>query len=85
MLLPKRVKHRKQHRGRMTGKAKGQTVVHFGEFGLQALEPGWVTSRQIEERLRDFTPRDNGYHRGVLAKYAKLVGTASRGAASRRW
>jgi large subunit ribosomal protein L16 len=48
MLLPKRVKHRKQHRGRMTGSAKGQTVVHFGEYGLQALEPGWVTSRQIE-------------------------------------
>ena len=48
MLLPKRVKHRKQHRGRMTGKAKGQTTLHFGEYGLQALEPGWVTSRQIE-------------------------------------
>ena len=48
MLLPKRVKHRKQHRGRMSGKAKGQNTIHFGEFGLQALEPGWVTSRQIE-------------------------------------
>ena len=48
MLLPKRVKHRKQHRGRMAGKAKGQTTVHFGEYGLQAVEPGWVTSRQIE-------------------------------------
>ena len=48
MLLPKRVKHRKQHRGRMTGGAKGQTTVHFGEYGMQALEPGWVTSRQIE-------------------------------------
>ena len=48
MLLPKRVKHRKQHRGRMSGKAKGQTAIHFGEYGLQALEPGWVTSRQIE-------------------------------------
>ena len=48
MLLPKRVKHRKQHRGRMAGGAKGQTTVHFGEYGLQALEPGWVTSRQIE-------------------------------------
>ena len=48
MLLPKRVKHRKQHRGRMAGKSKGQTTVQFGEYGLQALEPGWVTSRQIE-------------------------------------
>ena len=48
MLLPKRVKHRKQQRGRMSGKSKGQVVVQFGEFGLQALEPGWVTNRQIE-------------------------------------
>jgi large subunit ribosomal protein L16 len=48
MLLPKRVKHRKQQRGRMGGKAKGQSTVQFGEFGLQALEPGWVTNRQIE-------------------------------------
>ncbi len=48
MLLPKRVKHRKQQRGRMSGKAKGQSTVQFGEFGLQALEPGWITNRQIE-------------------------------------
>ena len=48
MLLPKRVKHRKQQRGRMAGKSKGQTTVQFGEYGLQALEPGWITSRQIE-------------------------------------
>jgi large subunit ribosomal protein L16 len=48
MLLPKRVKHRKEQRGRMSGKSKGQTTVQFGEFGLQALEPGWVSSRQIE-------------------------------------
>jgi large subunit ribosomal protein L16 len=48
MLLPKRVKHRKQFRGRMTGKAqRGNTVTH-GEFGLQALEPAWITNRQIE-------------------------------------
>ena len=48
MLLPKRVKHRKHHRGRMTGAAKGGTSVEFGEFGLKALECGWVTNRQIE-------------------------------------
>jgi large subunit ribosomal protein L16 len=48
MLLPKRIKHRKQQRGRMGGTSKGQTSVQFGEYGLQALEPGWVTSRQIE-------------------------------------
>ncbi|MEG6586982.1 50S ribosomal protein L16 [Dendrosporobacter sp. 1207_IL3150] len=48
MLVPKRVKHRKQFRGRMKGKAnKGNTVSH-GEFGLQALEPSWITNRQIE-------------------------------------
>ncbi|MGZ0051210.1 50S ribosomal protein L16 [Brevibacillus gelatini] len=48
MLTPKRVKHRKQHRGKMTGNAKGGTTVAFGEYGLQALEPSWVTNRQIE-------------------------------------
>jgi large subunit ribosomal protein L16 len=48
MLAPKRVKHRKQHRGRMRGQAKGGTEVHFGDFGLLAMEPGWVTNRQIE-------------------------------------
>lgn len=48
MLMPKKVKHRKQHRGRTGGKAKGGTEVTFGEFGIQALEPGWITARQIE-------------------------------------
>jgi large subunit ribosomal protein L16 len=48
MLQPKKVKHRKQHRGRMRGRAKGGTEVHFGDYGLLALEPGWITNRQIE-------------------------------------
>jgi len=48
MLMPRKVKHRKQHRGRMTGKAKGSTKVSFGEYGIQVLEPGWITARQIE-------------------------------------
>ena len=48
MLLPKRVKHRKVQRGRRAGLAKGGTTVSFGEFGIQALEPGWITARQIE-------------------------------------
>jgi large subunit ribosomal protein L16 len=48
MLMPKKVKHRKQQRGRMTGPAKGGTTVSFGEYGIQALEPGWITARQIE-------------------------------------
>jgi len=46
--MPKRVKFRRQHRGRMKGRAKGGTVVQFGEFGLQAVEPSWITSQQIE-------------------------------------
>jgi large subunit ribosomal protein L16 len=48
MLMPKRVKHRKQHRGRMAGTAKGGTTVQFGEYGLKALDAGWITNRQIE-------------------------------------
>ena len=48
MLMPRKVKHRKQQRGRMTGNAKGGTVVSHGDYGIQALEPGWVTARQIE-------------------------------------
>ena len=48
MLLPKKTKFRKQQRGRMAGAAKGQTTVQFGEWGLKALEPGWVTNREIE-------------------------------------
>lgn len=48
MLLPKRVKHRKVQRGRMKGRAKGGDRIYFGDFGLQALEPGWITNRQIE-------------------------------------
>jgi large subunit ribosomal protein L16 len=48
MLMPKKVKHRKQHRGRRTGTAKGATAVSFGEYGIQVLEPGWITARQIE-------------------------------------
>jgi large subunit ribosomal protein L16 len=48
MLMPRKVKHRKQHRGRMTGQAKGGTEVSFGEYGIQALEPGWISARQIE-------------------------------------
>ncbi len=48
MLLPKRVKHRKQFRGRMKGNANKGNTVAFGEYGLAALEPSWITNRQIE-------------------------------------
>src|SRR5882762_3640676 len=48
MLMPKRVKYRKSQRGRLKGKSKGATTVDFGQYGLQALESHWITSRQIE-------------------------------------
>ncbi len=48
MLMPKKVKFRKQHRGRRAGRAKAGEYIAFGDYGLQALEPGWVTARQIE-------------------------------------
>jgi large subunit ribosomal protein L16 len=52
MLMPKRVKFRKMMRGRMKGKAQRGAEVHFGDFGLQAVEPGWVSARQIEAARR---------------------------------
>ena len=48
MLLPRKTKYRKQQRGRRRGQAKGQTTVQFGDFGIKALENGWITNRQIE-------------------------------------
>ncbi len=48
MLMPRRVKHRKQQRGRMQGMTKGAASISYGDFGIQALEPGWITARQIE-------------------------------------
>lgn len=55
MLQPKRVKYRKPHRGNMRGEASAGTTVAFGEFGLQALEPAWITARQIEAARRTIT------------------------------
>ncbi len=62
MLMPKRVKYRKLQRGRMKGKVKGGSYISFGTFGLQALEPGWVKSQQIEAS------------RIALTRYAKKGG-----------
>lgn len=62
MLMPERVKWRKQQRGRMRGKANRGTKVDFGTFGLKAVEPGWITSRQIEAA------------RVAIAKYVKAGG-----------
>jgi large subunit ribosomal protein L16 len=55
MLQPRRVKHRKHHRGRMKGKATSGNVVSFGEYGLQAQAPAWIDSRQIEAARRAMT------------------------------
>ncbi|MDJ1173488.1 50S ribosomal protein L16 [Roseofilum capinflatum] len=55
MLSPRRTKFRKQHRGRMKGLASRGNVINFGDFGLQALEPHWITSRQIESGRRAMT------------------------------
>jgi large subunit ribosomal protein L16 len=55
MLMPKKVKHRKQFKGRMTGAASGGTELNFGDFGLQALECGWLSARQIEAARRAMT------------------------------
>jgi large subunit ribosomal protein L16 len=55
MLMPKRTKYRKMMRGRMKGKAQRGSTIAFGDFGLQALEPAWVTSRQIEAARRAIT------------------------------
>jgi large subunit ribosomal protein L16 len=52
MLMPKRLKHRKQHRGRMGGKATRGFEFHYGDYALRALEPAWITSRQIEAARR---------------------------------
>ena len=48
MLMPRKIQHRKHHRGRTKGAAKGGTALNFGDYGIQALEPGWITARQIE-------------------------------------
>ena len=48
MLMPRKVRHRKHQRGRLKGTAKGGTEVSFGQYGVQALEPGWISARQIE-------------------------------------
>jgi len=52
MLMPKRLKYRKQHRGRMKGKARRGAQMHYGDYALKALEPAWITSRQIEAGRR---------------------------------
>ena len=65
MLMPKRVKYRKQQRGRMRGKAYRGATVAFGEYGLQALEPAWITNRQIEAARVAITRYDQARRQDV--------------------
>src|ERR671917_121998 len=60
MLMPKKVKHRKQMKGRMTGVANRGAAISFGEYGLKTLEPGWITDRQIEAARIAMRPQVKG-------------------------
>src|SRR5699024_6933770 len=63
MLVPKRVKHRREFRGKMRGEAKGGKEIAYGEFGLQALDSAWITNRQIEaSRIDRKSTRLNSSH-----------------------
>ena len=95
MLLPKRTKFRKQHRGRRRGIAKGQQGVSFGDYGLKALEPAWITNRQIEAaRVGLVQPWratiDEGWTRWLLEDFEFPYSTIMddeilRGRLSERW
>ena len=83
MLLPKRVKHRKQQRGRMAGTAKGGTSVEFGQFGLKALEPGWVTNRQIEAARIAMTRYHEAWRQGVDQRVSRTSPITRKAAETR--
>ena len=73
MLLPKRTKYRKVHRGRRTGLAKGGTRVQFRKYGLKAMEEGWVRNRQIEAAHRG-GPQDQARRQGLDHDLPRQVG-----------
>ena len=75
MLMPKRVKHRKQFRGRMKGKAHRGNFLAYGEYGLQAMEPHWVTSQQIEAAriaLTRYTKRGGQVWIKIFPRYSDI-------------
>jgi large subunit ribosomal protein L16 len=81
MLSPKRTKYRKYHRGRMRGKATRGNEICFGEFALQALEPTWITSRQIEASRRTITRyTKRGADKTVTARAAESRMGSGKGA-----
>ena len=65
MLMPRKVAHRKHHRGRTRGMTKAGSGLSFGEYGIQAMEPGWITARQIEAARIAMTPRHQARRQGV--------------------
>ena len=73
MLMPKRTKYRKMHRGRRRGNAKGGLRVNFGDYGLQALDAGWITSRQIESARVAIT-RGASWWKGVDQHLSRQAG-----------
>ncbi len=82
MLMPKRVKHRKVMRGRMSGVAKGGTTIAFGEYGLMTEEPAWITSRQIEAARRAMTRHVQAWRQDLDPHLPRQAGhqEAGRGA-----
>ena len=72
MLMPRKVKHRKHHRGRTAGMSKGGNELAFGEYGIQALEPGWLTARQIERHALGIQINKLKAENGPLREIQKL-------------
>jgi large subunit ribosomal protein L16 len=84
MLMPKRVKHRKQFRGRMRGDTKGGSTVAFGEYGIKAVERGWITNRQIEAARVAMTRKIKRGGQGHVRAGRRPRGAGARSAAPRR-
>ena len=88
MLIPRRVKHRKQHHPDRTGTAKGGTRVNFGEYGIQALEPAYITNRQIESAriamTRHIKPRRQGLDQHLPDRRTKKPAETRMGPARAR-
>ena len=78
MLAPKRVLHRKVQRGSMKGQAKGNTQLHFGEYGLKALEAHWITNRQIEAARIAMTRYIDVYKRQNQGRSQEVRSAAAR-------
>ena len=83
MLMPRKVKHRKQQRGHTAGHSKGGTHLSYGDYGIQALEPGWITARQIEAARIAMTRRIRRGGAGDYLRCSNTTGGVTRRATSR--